>query len=77
MVFANRTTKFAYKLNNRITMKNLKKFSRQELKSVNGGAATCTDNVVGAPIPQNCPCPKGYSKCPNNVCVPIGQACPP
>lgn len=58
-------------------MKNLKKLSRQNLKSVSGGIASCTDNVVGAPVAQNCPCPKGYYRCPNNVCVQIGQSCPP
>lgn len=56
-------------------MKNLKKLSRQELRSVNGGIAICTDNVVGAPVAQNCPCPKGYYKCPSQVCVLIGQNC--
>jgi|UPI00064783CA hypothetical protein len=58
-------------------MKNLKKLSRQELKSVNGGVLDCAgqQNIPGAPRPK-CPCnPHTQYDC-NGVCTPIGQACP-
>ena len=55
-------------------MKNLKKMSRNELKSLKGGAIGCTDNVIGAPYPKTCPCPKGTIRC-GEFCIEQGQIC--
>ncbi|WP_425550366.1 bacteriocin-like protein [Chryseobacterium ginsengisoli] len=56
-------------------MKNLKKLSRQELKSVNGGAINCGDfqTIPGVPRPE-CPCKPGYQKC-KGACIPNDQLC--
>lgn len=57
-------------------MKNLKKLSRQELKSVNGGIGGCTYNQEGVPSPKTCPCnPHTHREC-HGVCVPLNQECP-
>lgn len=56
-------------------MKNLKKLSRQELKSVNGGIAGCTTNITGTKPAENCPCnPHTHFNC-NGVCKLIGEIC--
>lgn len=58
-------------------MKNLKKLSRQELKTVSGGIVDCANQptIPGVP-PRKCPCnPHTQYDC-NGVCIPIGQACP-
>ncbi|MDF2551642.1 MAG: hypothetical protein K0R36_3151 [Chryseobacterium sp.] len=56
-------------------MKNLKKLSRQELKSVNGGIAGCTTNITGTKPAENCPCnPHTHFNC-NGVCKLIGEVC--
>lgn len=58
-------------------MKNLKKLSRQELKSVNGGIFDCGNisTIDGVPPPK-CPCnPHTQYEC-NGKCIPIGQVCP-
>ncbi|WP_410690048.1 bacteriocin-like protein [Chryseobacterium sp. SIMBA_038] len=52
-------------------MKNLKKLSRIELRSLNGGIVNCA-NIP----PKDCPCnPHTTYRC-NGVCIPLGQACP-
>lgn len=55
-------------------MKNLKKLSRQELKSVNGGILSCNQATIpGVPKPE-CPCRPGYRRC-NGVCILNTQIC--
>ena len=56
-------------------MRNLKKISRENLKSVNGGIAGCTINITGATPSKNCPCnPHTHFNC-SGVCKPIGEMC--
>ncbi|GAA5094824.1 hypothetical protein GCM10023210_26810 [Chryseobacterium ginsengisoli] len=57
-------------------MKNLRKLSKQELKSVNGGIVNCPNiSMYGYPTPK-CPCnPHTQIEC-NGQCVPKGQLCP-
>lgn len=52
-------------------MKNLKKLSHKELKSINGGAQGCYYTLEGL----ICPCKPGYKKCPNGSCIPNNQLC--
>jgi hypothetical protein len=40
-------------------MKNLKKFSRSQMKGINGGASSCS---------QECCPPPGIKRCPNIYC---------
>jgi len=55
-------------------MKNLRKLSTRELKSVKGGIPGCYYDVVLNQMV--CPCnPHLYYNC-NGKCVPLDQACP-
>ncbi|WP_410691259.1 bacteriocin-like protein [Chryseobacterium sp. SIMBA_038] len=51
-------------------MKNFKKISRSELKSIHGGIYNCA-NIP----PADCPCnPHTQYRC-NGVCIPLGNTC--
>ncbi|BEV05814.1 MULTISPECIES: bacteriocin-like protein [Chryseobacterium] len=53
-------------------MKNLKKLSRPELKSLNGGWYDC-----GGPFPPAiCKCKRGQQLCPDGTCRPANAVCP-
>ncbi|WEK69462.1 MAG: bacteriocin [Candidatus Chryseobacterium colombiense] len=52
-------------------MKNLRKLSKKELKSVNGGAQTCYYLANGTKV---CPCPAGEKWCPDG-CRPTNTFC--
>lgn len=54
-----------------IIMKNLRKLSKKELKSVNGGAQTCYYLANGTKV---CPCPAGEKWCPDG-CKPTNTLC--
>lgn len=56
-------------------MKNLKKLSRVELRSLNGGIFNCAgqQTIPGVPKPE-CPCRPGYHRC-NGVCISNTQIC--
>ena len=55
-----------------IIMKNLRKLTNKELKSVNGGIQDCYYLIDGTKV---CPCnPHTQYNC-NGKCVPIEQAC--
>lgn len=52
-------------------MKNLKKLSRENLKSISGGWYDC-----GGPFPPAaCKCKRGEQLCSNGKCIPINQFC--
>ncbi|WP_346984182.1 hypothetical protein [Chryseobacterium sp. POE27] len=54
-------------------MKNLRKLSKRELKSVSGGIPSCYFDIVLNQMV--CPCnPHLYYNC-NGKCVPLDQAC--
>jgi len=52
-------------------MKNLKKISRENLKSISGGWVNC-----GGPFPPAlCKCQRGQQLCPDGKCISINEMC--